>query len=88
MTSAARGYAPMTALAPGPVRGSQAAARPLGIRAVVTGSVFKTLEDIDGLSDHVELLSFALGGCGKMEQFPLPVGFGGPWVRVKELTVR
>lgn len=56
--------------------------------SVVTGNVFKTLADIDGVSDEVELLSFALGGCGKMEQFPLPVGFGGPWVRVGNLTVR
>jgi TldD protein len=56
--------------------------------SVVTGNVFKTLSDIDAVSDEVELLSFALGGCGKMEQFPLPVGFGGPWVRVSELTVR
>ena len=35
-----------------------------------------------------ELLSFVLGGCGKMEQFPLPVGFGGPWVRVQGLNVQ
>ena len=56
--------------------------------SVVTGDVFDTLGDIDGLSDKIELLSFTLGGCGKMEQAPLPVGFGGPWVRVKKLTVR
>jgi TldD protein len=56
--------------------------------SVVTGSVFTTLGDIDGVSDSVRLLSFTLGGCGKMEQFPLPVGFGGPWVRVKALNVR
>lgn len=56
--------------------------------SVVSGDVFTALSDIDGLSDTVELLSFILGGCGKMEQSPLPVGFGGPWVRVKKLTVR
>lgn len=56
--------------------------------SVVTGSVFQALRDIDGLSDKVELQSFTLGGCGKMEQFPLPVGFGGPWVRVKSLNVQ
>ena len=56
--------------------------------SVVSGSVFKTLGKIDGLSDEVELLSFVTGGCGKMEQYPLPVGFGGPWVRVKELNVQ
>jgi TldD protein len=55
--------------------------------SVITGEVFKTLAEIDGLTDEVELLSFTLGGCGKMEQFPLPVGFGGPWVRVRTLHV-
>jgi predicted Zn-dependent protease len=56
--------------------------------AVVTGDVFTTLGAIDGLSSNVELLSFVLGGCGKGEQMPLPVGFGGPWVRIKQLSVR
>ncbi len=54
--------------------------------SVITGSVFETLGKIDGVSDTVELLSFVRGGCGKGEQFPLPVGFGGPWVRVSELN--
>ena len=62
-------------------------AEPVSV-SVITGDVFETLGDIDGLSDKVELLSFTLGGCGKMEQAPLPVGFGGPWVRVGKLTVR
>ena len=62
-----------------------AVAEPVQV-SVITGSVFETLGKIDGLSDTVELLSFVRGGCGKGEQFPLPVGFGGPWVRVSELT--
>ncbi len=62
-------------------------AEPLNI-AVVTGNVFDTLGDIDGLSDKLELLSFAEGGCGKMDQWPLPVGFGGPYVRVKNMNVQ
>jgi len=56
--------------------------------SVVTGNVFETLGQIDGLSDELELLSFTMGGCGKMEQYPLPVGFGGPWVRVQGLNVQ
>ncbi|EKD68610.1 MAG: Peptidase U62 modulator of DNA gyrase [uncultured bacterium] len=62
-------------------------AEPLNI-AVVTGNVFETLGDIDGLSDKLELLSFAEGGCGKMDQWPLPVGFGGPYMRVKNMNVQ
>lgn len=53
--------------------------------SVITGNVFETLGRIDGVSDTLELKSFVRGGCGKSEQFPLPVGFGGPWVRVRLL---
>ncbi|QTA37682.1 TldD/PmbA family protein [Thermosipho ferrireducens] len=56
--------------------------------SVVSGSVFETLYNIEGLSKELKLLSFVLGGCGKWEQFPLPVGFGGPHVRVKTLNVQ
>ncbi|HDP76658.1 MAG TPA: TldD/PmbA family protein [Mesotoga infera] len=55
--------------------------------SVVTGSVFQTLNEIEGLTEDFRLLSFSLGGCGKMEQYPLPVGFGGPFVRVRSLNV-
>lgn len=56
--------------------------------SVISGDVFTTLGLIDGLSDKVELLSFVMGGCGKMEQAGLPVGFGGPYVRVSEMFVQ
>lgn len=55
--------------------------------SVVSGSVFDTFGRIDAVSDEVELLSFVGGGCGKMEQHPLPVGFGGPYVRVRGMSV-
>lgn len=56
--------------------------------AVITGNVMKTLGEIDSVSDQVEIYSFALGGCGKMEQYPLPVGFGGPYIRVNGINVQ
>lgn len=62
-------------------------AEPVNI-SVISGNVMETLYEIDGLSNEVELLSFVTGGCGKMEQYPLPVGFGGPYVRVKEINVQ
>lgn len=62
-------------------------AEPLSI-SVITGKVMETLNKIDGVSDTIELLSFVTGGCGKMEQFPLPVGFGGPYVRVNGIRVQ
>ncbi len=56
--------------------------------AVITGNVFKTLSLIDGVSKEVELLSFITGGCGKMEQSGLSVGFGGPYVRISQMGVQ
>lgn len=56
--------------------------------SVISGSVFETLGLIDGLTKDVEMLSFVTGGCGKMEQMNLPVGFGGPYVRVSKMNVQ
>jgi len=56
--------------------------------SVVTGSVFETLGRIEALSDKTEIFSFSVGGCGKMEQYPLPVSFGGPYVLVSELNAQ
>lgn len=61
--------------------------RPVQI-SVLTGSVFETLGLIDGLTRDVKLLSFVTGGCGKMEQMGLPVGLGGPYVRVSSMNVQ
>ncbi|MEG0085949.1 MAG: TldD/PmbA family protein [Niameybacter sp.] len=68
------------------IRGGQIA-EPLTV-AVVTGNVMETLYLIDGISNEVEYFSFTSGGCGKMEQYPLPVGFGGPYIRVQNLDVQ
>jgi len=55
--------------------------------AVVSGTVFQTLKDIDGLSSRVRLFRSVIGGCGKSEQAPLPVSFGGPKVKVRQMHV-
>lgn len=60
--------------------------KPLKI-SVITGDVFGTLQEVDAISKEFELLEFVGGGCGKMEQWPLPVGFGGPYTRVRKLKV-
>lgn len=62
-------------------------AEPVNI-AVISGNVMETLHEIDGISKEIEILSFSLGGCGKMEQYPLPVGMGGPYIRVNNITVQ
>lgn len=56
--------------------------------SVITGTVFDALKNIDAVSDKLEIESFVTGGCGKMEQYPLPVAFGGPYVRVLNMNVQ
>ena len=56
--------------------------------AVITGNVFETLGLIDGVGNDKQLLSFVTGGCGKMEQYPLNVGLGGPHIRVSKMNVQ
>lgn len=56
--------------------------------AVLTGNVFETLGLIDGVGNDRKLLSFVTGGCGKMEQYPLNVGLGGPHIRVSRMNIQ
>ena len=62
-------------------------AQPVKI-AVLTGNVFETLGLIDGIGNDCQILSFVTGGCGKMEQYPLNVGMGGPHIRVSKMNVQ
>lgn len=56
--------------------------------AVLTGNVFETLSLIDGVANDKELLCFVTGGCGKMEQYPLNVGMGGPHIRISKMNIQ
>ena len=56
--------------------------------AVISGNVFSTLNLIDGLSDKSQIISNIFGGCGKNEQFPLSVSYGGPYVSISEMNVQ
>ena len=56
--------------------------------STITGNVFETLSDVDGVSDELELLSLVAFHCGKNDQMGLPVGLGGPYVRVKDMNVQ
>lgn len=62
-------------------------AEPVNI-SVITGNVMETLYNIDGVSKELEIKNIIWGGCGKMEQFPLPVSMGGPYIRVKNIEVQ
>ena len=56
--------------------------------SLITGKVAEALQSVDGVSDQEEILTLIGAGCGKAEQYPLPIGFGGPFVRVQNLTVQ
>ena len=53
---------------------------------VLTGNVFETLKHIDGLGDDFSIAQGA-GGCGKNGQSPLPVTFGSPHIRIRDIIV-
>ena len=53
---------------------------------VLTGNVFETMKHIDMISDTIEWPKSG-GGCGKGGQSPLPVGLGGPSVRIQKVVV-
>ncbi len=53
---------------------------------VLTGNVFETLGDIDGIGDDLSILQ-SPGGCGKGGQSPLPVTCSSPHLRIRNLLV-
>ncbi len=53
---------------------------------VLTGNVFETLMNIEMVGSDLEW-SASGGGCGKGGQSPLPVGLGGPHVRMRDVIV-
>lgn len=55
--------------------------------SVISGSLFSTLEQIEGIGNDFKLYSSAFGGCGKMDQFPLAVADGGPSILVSAMQV-
>lgn len=53
---------------------------------VLSGNVFKTLLNIEGIGNDLVLFG-GLGGCGKNSQSPLPVSCGGPHIRIKDVLI-
>jgi len=52
----------------------------------LTGNLFKTLKNIDMIGDKQDVTD-GTGGCGKGEQFPLPVTFSSPYLRIQNVTL-
>lgn len=55
--------------------------------SVLTGSVFETLNNVVDIGNDFQVFSSAIGGCGKMEQWPLPVADGGPSIVVEGMNL-
>jgi TldD protein len=53
---------------------------------VISGLILETLKTIDAIGKDFEMKTSVFGGCGKMGQ-RASVGFGGPHMRVRKMTV-
>ena len=53
---------------------------------MLTGNVFATLHAIDGFGNDLQMFEKG-GGCGKGEQFPLPVTFGSPHLCIRDVVI-
>ncbi len=53
---------------------------------VLSGNVFNTLKNISMIGNDCEMFG-GLGGCGKGGQSPLPVSFGGPHMKIKDILI-
>lgn len=53
---------------------------------VLSGNVFNTLRNISMIGNDREMFG-GLGGCGKGGQSPLPVSFGGPHMKIKNVLI-
>jgi len=51
----------------------------------LTGSILDFLKNIEGATKELFVSSGYFGGCGKDEQWPLPVGLGGPHLLIREV---
>lgn len=59
---------------------------PLVRDVILSGNVFKTLQDIDAIGDDLKIYG-TLGGCGKGGQSPLPVSMGSPHIRMRNIVI-
>jgi len=51
----------------------------------LSGNLFQTLKNIDAVGEDIEYL--AGGYCGKGEHYPLPVSYGGPHIRIRDVVI-
>ncbi|MCG3220530.1 MAG: TldD/PmbA family protein [Candidatus Heimdallarchaeota archaeon] len=55
--------------------------------ASLSGNILELLKHVEGATKNMTLRGNYFGGCGKGEQYPLPVGMGGPEVIMDQVLV-
>jgi TldD protein len=53
---------------------------------ILAGNLFSTLDNIDAIGNDFKWMNTG-GGCGKGNQFPLPVGMGAPHIRIQNVVI-
>ncbi len=53
---------------------------------ILSGNLFTTLDNIDAIGNDFQWLNTG-GGCGKGNQYPLPVGMGAPHIRIQNVVI-
>jgi TldD protein len=53
---------------------------------ILAGNLFTSLENIDAIGNDFKWLNTG-GGCGKGNQYPLPVGMGAPHIRIQNVVI-
>jgi predicted Zn-dependent protease len=53
---------------------------------ILSGNLFSTLDNIDVIGNDFKCSNTG-GGCGKGNQFPLPVGMGAPHIRIQNVVI-
>ena len=53
---------------------------------ILAGNLFTTLANIDAIGNDFKWM-FSSGGCGKGNQYPLPVGMGAPHIRIQNVVI-
>ena len=52
----------------------------------LSGNIIELLSRVEGATKELKLSAGYFGGCGKGEQYPLPVGDGGPKLIIDNVT--
>jgi TldD protein len=53
---------------------------------ILAGNLFTTLLNIDAIGNDFQWMHRG-GGCGKGAQYPLPVTFGAPHIRIQNVVI-